>query len=182
MTDNRFDIDSALAMVAGSDMNRFFNAQVDESDKQLVRDALENIFQGLSVILWIHGGTLQNAWNTALDNMRDEFFNRSRRDVFTVFLQRAVFEHRNKWTEKMRTNDNRAQTFAALNLNKYDTDKMAQQANQQKLYGYDVITKLFLKYDGGFKATPKPEQTVAHTINMEHENTREGRVRERTKQ
>lgn len=181
MTDNHFDIDSALAMVAGTDMNKFFNSQIDESDKQLVRDALENIFQGSSVILWIHGGTLQNAWNTALDNMRDEFFNTSRRDVFTVFLQRAVFEHRNKWHEKIRTNDNRAQTFTMLNLNKYDTDKMEQQANQQKLYGYDVITKLFLKYDGGFKATPKPNKNNEHTINREHTHEREERVRERHK-
>ena len=181
MTDNRFDVDAALAMVAGTDMNKFFNSQIDESDKQLVRDALENIFQGSSVILWVQGGTLRDAWDSALDKMRAEFFNTSRRDVFTIFLQRAVFEHRDKWTDKMRTNDNCAQTFAMLNLNKYDTDKMVQQATQKQQQGHNIITQLFLKYDTGFKSTPKPEQHVVQTLNMERVNTHEERVRERTK-
>jgi len=181
MTDERLNVDAALAMVAGQDMNKFYNAQVSEDDKQMLRYALENIFQGSSVALWIAGGTLGNAWNKALDNMRDEFFTTSRRDIVTVFLQHAVFEHRSKWTDKIRTNDNRAQTFNMMGLNKFDTERMLRQAETQKQNGYDIIKQVFLKYDGGFRPAPKSPQTNEQIITRERVNTRDERVRERTK-
>ena len=181
MTDNKLNIDVALAMVAGQDMDRYFDKQVGEDDKQLLRDALENIFQGLSVILWVRGGTLRDAWNMALDNMRDEFFATSRRDVLTVFLQRAVFEHRTKWAEKMRTNDNRAQTFDMLHLNKTDTTRMLNQAEFQKQQGYNTIKQIFEKYDSGFKPTPRQQPVAEHIITREHVHEREEHVRERVK-
>jgi len=109
MTDEHFDMDAALAMVSGQDMNKFYDLQIAETDKYALRNALEDIFQGSSVALWIAGNTLGDAWKIALDNMRDEMFATSRRDNLTVFLQRAVFDHRNIWMEKIRTNDNRGQ-------------------------------------------------------------------------
>lgn len=181
MTDDRFSIGAALAMAAGQDMDKFYDVQVSDDDKRALRIALENIFQGSSVILWVRGGTLRDAWNTALDNMRDEFFATSRRDILTVFLQRAVFEHRTKWTEKMRTNDNRAQTFDLLRLSKADTDKMLDQAKFQREQGYNVIKQIFEKYDSGFKPTQKPQKTVEHVMARECVHEREERVRERTK-
>ena len=181
MTDNHLNIDAALAMASGEDMTVFYNSQISEDDKLLVRGALENIFQGSSVILWVHGGTLRDAWNTALDNMRDEFFATSRRDILTVFLQRAVFEHRDKWNEKMRINENRAQTFDMLQLNKTDTDNMIKQAQFRKQQGYDTIKQIIDKYDSGFRSVPKPQKIHSHVIIRERVHEREERVRERTK-
>lgn len=176
MTDEHFDMDAALAMVSGQDMNKFYDLQIDETDKQALRNALEDIFQGSSVALWIAGNTLGDAWKIALDNMRDEMFATSRRDNLTVFLQRAVFEHRNIWMEKIRTNDNRGQK---LQLNATDTTKMMNQANFQKQHGYDVIKQIFEKYDSGFK--PAPVQIMEKPIKHERVYEREERVRERTK-
>jgi len=181
MADKQFNMEKALAMAAGQDINVFYDNRVSEDDKKLLRDALENIFQGSSVILWISGGILKDAWNTALDNMRDEFFATSRRDVLTIFLQRAVFEHRNKWIEKIRNNDNRNQTFALLGVSKTDKDNMINQAEFQRQQGYTVIKQIFEKYDNGFKPTVKPEKIAVKTVIRERENVREERVRERTK-
>ena len=181
MKDDHFTIGAAFAMAAGQDMDEFYDVQIDECDKRSVRDALENIFQGSSIILWVRGGTLRDAWNTTLDNMRDEFFATSRRDILTIFLQRAVFEQRTKWTEKMRVNSNRAQTFDMLHLSQSDTTKMLNQAEFQKQQGYDTIKQIFEKYDNGFKPTQKPQKINSNVAMREHIYEREEHVRERTK-
>ena len=179
MANESFDIEKALAMAAGHDMGKFYDLQISEDDKQLLHDALENIFQGSSVILWVHGGTLSDAWKKTLDSMRDEFFATSRRDVLTVFLQHAVFEHRNKWMEKIRTNDNCNQIFALLGASKTDEDKMLKQAMLQKQQGYDVIKKIIEKYDSGF--VPKPVSKDKPILNLAREHEHDEYVRERTK-
>ena len=182
MTDKSLDIEKALAMAAGQDMRVFCKAQIDDADKLLLPGAVENIFQGSSVILWVRGGTLGDAWNTTLDNMRDEFFATSRRDILTVFLQRAVFEHRNQWQEKIRCNDNRAQTFDMLALSKIDTENMLKHAEFQRQQGYDIIKKIIQKYDSGFKAAPKQNVGDAHVSELVHQHQHENEyVRERTK-
>lgn len=181
MTDNSLDIETALAMAAGQDIHAIYDNSVDDADKQLVRDALENIFQGSSVILWANGGTLQNAWNITLNNMRDEFFTTSRRDVLTIFLQRAVFEHNKKWSAKMISNDNRFQMISGLKLNAEQTQELLKQAQFQKQQGYDTIKKLFQKYDDGFKPAKNTAKNVVNALNMERGRERDEYVHERTK-
>ncbi len=173
MTDKSWDIDTALAMVAGQDVASIYNASVDDADKQIIRDALENIFQGSSVIFWSKGGTLQTAWTTALDVMRDEFFATSRRDALTIFLQRAVFEQREMWTKKMMSNDNRFQTISVLGLNGDKTQELLKHAQFQKQQGYDAIKKLFEKYDAGFPAT-----TIKNTSHETHNKINLARTHE----
>lgn len=180
MTDKSWDIDTALAMVAGQDVATIYNASVDDADKQIIRDALENIFQGSSVIFWSKGGTLQTAWTTALDVMRDEFFATSRRDALTIFLQRAVFEHREMWMKKMMSNDNRFQTISVLGLNGDKTQELLKHAQFQKQQGYDAIKKLFEKYDTGFKPVASHIKSQTKELNIEHSRENEN-VRTRTK-
>ena len=182
MTDKSLDLEKALAMAAGQDMEKFYNAQIADGDKQLLRDALENIFQGKSIIEWANGGNLQHAWNTSLDDMRDEFFATSRRDILTVTLQRLVFEHRNKWHEKIRINDNRLQIMCDT-IDKNTIPELLEHAEFQKQQGYDVIKKIFEKYDNGFKPVQLKTQDTC-VLNMVHERKLEREheyVRERVK-
>ena len=100
MTDKNADIEKALAMAGGQDMKKFYTSQIRAQDQRAIRDALENIFQGKTLIEWSKGVSLLSAWKSALDSIRDEFFATSRRDAFTINLQRLVFEHRNFWQIK----------------------------------------------------------------------------------
>lgn len=182
MTDNSLDIEKALAMASGQDMNKFFKSQVSNDDQNLIRDALENIFQGKSVIEWSNGGTLMSAWNTTLDVMRNEFFATSNRDVITMTLQRLVFEHRNKWQDKIRSNDNRLNTMRDT-INSNAIPELLKHAEFQKQQGYDIIKKIIDKYASGFKPV-KPVPQDAHILQatLERTNEREKEhIYERTK-
>ncbi len=113
--------------------------------------------------------------------MRDEFFTTSRRDVLTIFLQRAVFEHNKKWSAKMISNDNRFQMISGLKLNAEQTQELLKQAQFQKQQGYDTIKKLFQKYDDGFKPAKNTAKNVVNTLNIERGRERDEYVHERTK-
>lgn len=183
MTDNSLDIEKALAMVNGQNMNSFYESQVSNDDQQLVRDALENIFQGISVIEWANGGMLMDAWNRALDSIRDEFFATSCRDVFTMTLQRLVFEHRNKWQDKIHSNDNRLHIMRDT-IKSDAIPELVKHAQFQKQQGYEIIKKLIDKYSSGFK-TVKPQinqdnrvPNIVREKKLERENEY---VRERSK-
>lgn len=177
MTDKTWDIEKALAMAAGQDVGQFYNTQINEDDKQLLRDAIENIFQGRSVIKWTNGGNLQSAWNYALDAIRDEFFATSRRDIITIFLQHTVFEHRNKWNNIMMSNDNRFQVMTDV-VKQSDIAVLAKHAEFQIQQGYETIKKIIQKYDNGFRPVPNQNQPMAHTLAKDRENEY---IHERTK-
>ena len=97
------DFEKTLAILNGESVDNLELNQITEIDRIQVTNALELIFQGLSLRNWLAGGILRDAWQNALDQLREWVFSIQTINPITVFARSVTFEMRTTWTEKMRT-------------------------------------------------------------------------------
>lgn len=97
------DFEKTIAMLNGESVENIELEQLTELDRIQITNALDLIFQGLSLQNWLAGGTLRDAWQNALDQLREYVFSISITNSATLFARQVTFEMRTTWTEKMRT-------------------------------------------------------------------------------
>ena len=97
------DFEKTIAMLSGESSENIELMQLSELDRIQITNALELIFQGLSLRNWLAGGILRDAWQNALDQLRDYVFAISINNAATMFARQATFDMRTTWAEKMRT-------------------------------------------------------------------------------
>ena len=129
-----------MAMVSGHNRDEFDfnNIPVDERTK--IDTAIESIFIGKSTLIWVDGGKLNDAWNSALEYVRQELFTVPNTSVRVAYLRQAVFDHRAKWTIKM-TQSNERNSFAFFNSEK-EKQETIEQSNEMIKTGFDTIKKI----------------------------------------
>ena len=97
------NFEKTLAMLNGESVDGMEIATLCELDRIQITNALELIFQGLSLRNWLAGGVLRDAWQNALDQLREMIFSISNVNAVTIFARQVTFDMRTTWTEKMRT-------------------------------------------------------------------------------
>lgn len=97
------NFEKTLAMLNGESVDGMEIATLSELDRIQITNALELIFQGLSLRNWLAGGVLRDAWQNALDQLREMIFSISNVNAITIFARQVAFDMRTTWTEKMRT-------------------------------------------------------------------------------
>ncbi len=97
------NFEKTLAMLNGESVDGMEIATLCELDRIQITNALELIFQGLSLRNWLAGGVLRDAWQNALDQLREMIFSISNVNAVTIFARQVAFDMRTTWTEKMRT-------------------------------------------------------------------------------
>ena len=70
--DNHFE--KTMAILNGESVVDLEIATLCEMDRIQITNALDLIFQGLSLRNWLTGGILRDAWQNALDQLRDGIF------------------------------------------------------------------------------------------------------------
>ena len=90
-----------MAMLNGESVIDVEVASLSEVDRVQITNALELIFQGLSLRNWLAGGVLRDAWQNSLDQLREFVFSITTVNPATVFARTVVFEMRTKWQGKM---------------------------------------------------------------------------------
>ncbi len=108
------DTSKLFAMISGQNRNDFDEKSISTEIRNKIDDAIESIFIGKSTLIWIKGGKLLDAWNTALDNLREEMFAIPNSGPVVTYLRMAVFNHRAKWNIKI-TQSNERNTVANIN-------------------------------------------------------------------
>lgn len=96
------DFEKTMAMINGESVENIEIDQLGELDRIQITNALDLIFQGLSLRNWLAGGVLRDAWQNALDDLREYVFSIQNVNPVTIFARSATFEMRTTWTEKMR--------------------------------------------------------------------------------
>lgn len=91
------EFDKTMAILGGKTVDSFLSRQLTERDKTQIRNAIDLLFSGLSLRNWLAGGVLRDAWQNALDTLRDMIFEIPQNNPATTFMRNAVFEHRAKW-------------------------------------------------------------------------------------
>ena len=93
--------EKTIAMLNGESVTDIEFASLSEVDRTQITNALELIFQGLSLRNWLAGGVLRDAWQNSLDQLREFVFSITTVNPVTVFARTATFEIRTKWQGKM---------------------------------------------------------------------------------
>ena len=113
------DLSKIIAMASGENRKDFVENNISKETRVKIDDALDKIFLGKSLLLWADGGKLVDAWNTALDTLRNEMFAIPVTADIIQYLRIAVFNHRTKWMAKMTASDER-NTVANLTGDDYN--------------------------------------------------------------
>lgn len=174
------DFEKTLALLAGEDISVMEINKLSEVDRTQISNAIDLIFQGLSLQNWLAGGTLSEAWNTALDQLREYVFSIPVQNPATKFAHRATFDLRMTWQEKMRTAPHTNMPIQCPADQRADWQENAERKIQN---GVDLLAHVIKNFAPGTPKQP-PKQTITQTLTneqikqkyMERENQR---VRER---
>lgn len=174
------DFEKTLAILNGESVEDIEVAQLTELDRLQVSNAVDLIFQGLSLQNWLGGGVLRDAWQNALDQLRDMVFSIEVINPVTLYARNVTFEMRTMWTEKMRTAPH---TNMAIQCNDAQRADWADSAKFKIQTGTNLLMKKINDFNAGTSNTVKntvsghvPTFQQMFDSRMEQENQR---VRER---
>lgn len=172
------NLSKIMAMVNGQDRNDFDCKTVSLENRTKIDDAIESVFIGKSMMIWSNGGKLVDAWNAALDDLRDELFSIPNTSTVVAYLRQAVFNHRTNWKHKMTQSNER--NSVALFKNDTEKDELIEHANALINTGFNTIKYIIenSSCDGAHKQNNDKTQIMARTRSVTH--TRE-RTYERTR-
>lgn len=160
-----------MAMVSGHDRDEFDFNNISITERTKIDDAIESIFIGKSTLVWINGGRLHEAWDTALDYVRQELFSIPNTSVRVAYLRQSVFNHRAKWAIKM-TQSNERNSFAYFD-NESEKKEIIEQSNEMVKTGFNIIKQILQSPSatGGrttkFVDAPKRENENTNTRSRE---------------
>lgn len=163
------DASKIIAMVCGQNRNDFDVNSIPLTDRTQIDNALDSVFIGKSTLIWLRGGKLVDAWNAALNDLRDEMFAIPNTNPAVTYLRVAVFDHRAKWNLKMLQSDERnSVAFMGADSEKQE---IIDNANAMIKVGYKTIKKI-INAPTGTQHTPQntkqSEQIMAYQNERVH--------------
>ena len=164
------NLEQIIAMANGQNLNDFDTATVPANIRAQIDGALESVFMGKSILIWANGGTLANAWNSAMRDLIDQIFQISGPQDIIQYMRIAVFNLRDVWAVKM-AQSNERNSFANVSVQKFDD--LCVYANSLIASGMNTINDI-LRGDatGGAEQRPESQQMPAQQHSMEQEYTR----------
>lgn len=169
-------VDNIFIMISGGDITKNSISMISEQDKAQIQNALESIFKGISTQTWIDGGTLSDAWNTALDKLREMMFCFPITNQMVSYLHIATFEHRKKWQNNIPGIEYRLNKCPQMTNS--ELCEIIKKSTEQINQGIEIIKQKINNFD----SSNNTNKTFNHTIlqTNTHEQTKEQEY-ERTK-
>lgn len=133
------NLEKLVAMVGGANRNSFDVESISPDVRTQIDNALDSIFMGKSSLIWADGGTLGNAWDAAMIELRDQIFQISGDTPIVQYLRIAVFNLRNRWAAKI-LQSNERNSFA--NVSGTEHDNLCEYAKSLIESGMTVINGL----------------------------------------
>ena len=167
-----FEIEKLLAKVSGENVENFAAHVMSDTDKKQVNFAFEQMFNGISLIEWMNGGLLVDAWNVALDRIRDFIFDLDESNYIIDYLRVAVFDFRKHKSRDFHNSVHACEYFHT----DADSDILKKSANEKIQNGIDIIMNII--------ATPKTsveKQQTNQNVNCIQKEYEREHERERTR-
>ena len=167
------DFETTMAMIGDKNPTEFKLNTVSDADRARIDNALESVFQGLSLLNWLDGVKLGDAWRAALDTMRPIGLDMPDDNPAVIYLRHANFRHIKNWECKI---------IASRNSGDYIKCAQAQipqwrdRGKSQVQAGMQIIQRTI----AAFTPTVRTPQQTRTTNIHQREHTRE-REREREK-
>lgn len=163
------DLSKIMAMVNGQSRNDFDSESVSTENRTKIDDAIESVFIGKSMQIWANGGKLIDAWNVALDDLRDEMFSIPNTGPVVAYLRQSVFKHRTNWNVKMTKSDERNSVACFKNDN--EKVELIEHANALITTGMNIIKYIIANATDGVVRTQ--HNVNARTMEHARSHTRE---------
>ena len=169
------NLEKLIAMADGQNRDDFDANAIPSDVRNKIDDALESIFKGKSILIWVLGETLGVAWNNAMVELRDQIFQISGDTPIVQYLRVAVFALRDRWNAKM-LQSNERNSFA--NVAGENLVKMRDYANSLVAAGTNTINAILnTNIPVGVTRKNSTINLAMMARTMEHENA--GRIRVR---
>ncbi len=170
------DFEKAMAMLDGKTPDEFTKSQLNDTDRQQIDNAIELIFAGLSLQRWLGGGILRDAWNYALDTVRDMVFAIDVNNAATNYAREAVFFHRRKWHVKAMYAPHANETISCPSDKRSDWETSAQNKIQN---GTDILHHKIMEFETTDIAQRNTRNAIQNIIAREMQKNIGVRERER---
>jgi hypothetical protein len=176
------NLEKAISMITGTSAKQYEASQVSELDKARIRDALNSLFSGFSLIEWVNGKHLGKSQELALIKIRQIIAEIQNNNSAISFIRNfALMEIKTK-VNSLSLNDT-SREFCSVSNDKQKQD-FIEYANNQINQGMATLKEIIEKYD----TTPKTSQPIkklnTEIINKvvcrDKELEREEREKERT--
>jgi hypothetical protein len=166
------NLSKIMAMVNGQDRNDFDLNTVSSENRAKIDDAIESVFVGKSTLIWANGGKLIDAWNAALDDLRDELFRIPNTSPTVAYLRQAVFYHRTHWQQKMLQSNER--NSVAYFKNNDEKSELVDHAKALVSAGLNTIRDIIDDCSGNGARNQKFDNShdMTHTKTMVHARER----------
>ena len=166
-----------MAKISGENTEKFAERVVSDSDKNQINFAFEKIFNGLSLLEWMHDVVLWDAWKIALDELRDFVFAIPEKNYVVDYLRIAVFEYKKQALKNVQSS---VHAYEKINYPKNKFPELEKSANENVQIGVEIIQKLVQK--NATQNTVMPQHTIERNMERENQYTREREYeRERNK-
>ncbi len=164
-----FETEKLLAKIAGENVENFAAHVISKADKEQIDFAFDQMFSGLSLLQWMHGGLLVDAWNVALDKMRDFIFSLEKSNYLVDYLRVAVFDFK-KHKSKNFHNSVHASEYFQSDANSKILEKAAREKIQD---GIDIIMKFIsIPKQGRIEKQNQKTDDLQKEYNREYERER----------
>lgn len=167
------NFEKTMAMLNGESTTGIEIATLCELDRIQITNALDLIFQGLSLRNWLAGGVLRDAWQNALDQLREMVFSITNVNPATIFARQATFEMRTTWQNKMTTSGH---TNMPIQCPENQRDEWANNAEIKIQNGTELLMQKINNFTSG---TPNaPHTTVTDRPTPTFQQVFDSRIRE----
>lgn len=166
-----FEFEKLIAKISGENVENFSERVISDSDKAQINFALNQMFQGLSLIEWMNKITLANAWRVSLDKMRDYIFKLNGPEYIVDYLHIVVFEHRKKIL-KMISDSLHANEYINYPIERYS--ELEKSANEKIKTAVNILTDILsTPCDSNVKNEEKIENVRVSEKTKERDHERE---------
>ena len=162
------NLNKLIAMAAGQSRNQFDENSISSDVRDKIDNALESVFMGKSILIWVHGGKLSAAWECAMKNLLDQIFAIKNTAPIVEYLRIAVFALRNRWEIKMLQSNER--NSSVTGASDEEISNLQNYANSLIESGMGIINGLL---NTGVSTNPERKQQKNMAMNMERTNSHE---------
>ena len=167
------NFEKTMAMLNGESVTGLEIATLSELDRIQITNALDLIFQGLSLRNWLMGGVLRDAWQNALDQLREMVFSITNVNPITIFARQTAFEMRTTWQNKMTKS---GYTNMPIQCPENQRAEWANNAETKIQNGAELLMQKINNFTSG---TPNaPRGTVAPRPTPEFQQVFDSRIRD----
>jgi hypothetical protein len=100
------NLDKIMAVISGKNRDDFDLGQISDADKGQLVYALDMLFSGLTLVNWLGGGKLFDAWRQSIEQMRAMIFEIKEANPVVLYLRRCVFDSNANWIKIINKSDN----------------------------------------------------------------------------